>query len=231
LEYKYPGTFDFKVAMHDYITFLFKGYPEKPSIKLIGDRYRLTGLQRMILYRGVSIYSKSDRRSLRKVHTSKNRVLHIDGYNVLFTIMNYLSGKTLFIGNDGFLRDSGNSYNKIESIEHFYKAIDLMKEFLNKSNALEVIIYLDIPVSDSKLHALEIEKRIKELHIPHSVRLVKSADKELLKVTDGLVATSDSEIIDKALCFLYDLSHEILKEKYTIDVLQINTLMDPNQMP
>ena len=43
-----------KDAARDYRFLLNRSYPQKASIKLVGDRYQLSGQERSVLYRGVS---------------------------------------------------------------------------------------------------------------------------------------------------------------------------------
>ncbi len=47
-------TEKFKDAVRDYRFLLDRSYPQKASIKLVGDRNQLTGQERSLLYRGVS---------------------------------------------------------------------------------------------------------------------------------------------------------------------------------
>ena len=47
-------TENFKNAIIDYSYLLEKDYPHKAILKIIGDRYLLTGLQRSILFRGIT---------------------------------------------------------------------------------------------------------------------------------------------------------------------------------
>jgi hypothetical protein len=90
---------DFGSACRDYQYLLDRGYPETGSVKLVGDRYRLAKNDRNILYRGVSSNQTSQIRREKLVHgISGDVVLLIDGHNVLFTIVNYLTGHPVFLG-------------------------------------------------------------------------------------------------------------------------------------
>ena len=44
----------FMNACKDYAYLINRNYPERGTLKLVGDRYRLTRDQRTILYRGIS---------------------------------------------------------------------------------------------------------------------------------------------------------------------------------
>jgi hypothetical protein len=43
-------------ACHDYYYLLNRHFPERGVLKLVGDRYRLDGDQRTVLYRGYCYY-------------------------------------------------------------------------------------------------------------------------------------------------------------------------------
>ena len=139
-------TDSFKQAVKDYSFLMDKDYPEKSTLKLVGDRYRLTGLQRTVLFRGITSTGKTRSRQSKITHDPKGKKLYVDGYNVLFTIMNYLMGKTVFICNDGFMRDSGGTYGGIEDETLFYKAVELFFDFIKgREIAVNVIVGVVVP--------------------------------------------------------------------------------------
>jgi hypothetical protein len=195
-------TDSFKQAANDYLFLLNKNYPEKQTLKLVGDRYRLSGVQRTALYRGITSDEKARSRKAKLTDDLQDKKLYIDGYNILFTFMNYLLGKTLFIGNDGILRDAGETYGKIENEKLLHKAMDMLLDILAEKSGeyLALVIYLDTPVANSDTHLLELKKKMHRRSIEGNVLLVKSADAELKKLTHGVIATSDSEIIDAVPC-------------------------------
>ena len=214
-------TESFKCALQDYFFLLNKGYPETPTLKLVGDRYRLTGLQRNVLYRGITSKEKSLSRKSKLTGDLKGKQLYVDGYNVLFSIMNYLLGKTVFIGNDGILRDAGGAYGKIENETFFYKAIDIVFNFIKESGIQSLIIYLDSPVTNSGVHKKDLENKMSAAGIEGKVFPVKLADSELKERRDGMIATSDSGIIDVTDCKVFDLARQCLEKSYKIKVLDL----------
>lgn len=214
-------TDSFSQAARDYSFLLDNGYPERPTLKLVGDRYRLTGPQRTVLFRGMTSTVKARSRRSKITHDLKGQKLYVDGYNVLFTIMNYLMGKTVFISIDGFMRDSGGTYGGIEDETFFYKAVDLLFDFIKASEAESVIIYLDGPVSGSASHKNELELRMRLAEIEGEVVLAKPADAQLKGQNDGIIATSDSGIIDAVDCRIFDLARNCLEANYEIDILDL----------
>ncbi|UCH93564.1 MAG: DUF434 domain-containing protein [Candidatus Aminicenantes bacterium] len=220
-------TAAFKGALTDYYYLLNKNYPEKETLKLVGDRFRLTGVQRTLLFRGITSKENALKRisKLIPLENSKGKILYIDGYNVLFTMMNYLLGKTIFIGNDGILRDPGAAYGKIENQKTFYQSADLLVNFIPKGDLEEVTIYLDSPVSNSSSHINALEKKIRQKKIRAETHLVQSVDRRLKQINNGVIATSDSEIIDQTPVKILDLARKILETTYRISILDLGTLI------
>jgi hypothetical protein len=218
----------FKDALTDYYYLLNKNYPEKETLKLVGDRFRLTGPQRTVLFRGVTSKKNASIRKSKRIPIEdlKEKKLYIDGYNVLFTIMNYLLGKMVFIGNDGILRDSGGAYGKIEKEEIFYKAVNTHMEFLQQQNIENVTIYMDQPVSNSRSHVMQIEKKMQEEKITGEARLLQSVDNRLKQIKGGVIATSDSQIIDHTPGKIIDLARSALETTYGITILDIGSLIE-----
>ena len=99
---------EFKYAIRDYLYLLEKNYPQKGIIKLIGDRYALSGTERTMLYRGIATRENclARKQKLALVKELKKASLYIDGYNVMITIGSYLNGNTVYISNDHILRDA-----------------------------------------------------------------------------------------------------------------------------
>ncbi|MCP5104523.1 MAG: DUF434 domain-containing protein, partial [bacterium] len=211
-------TGSFKDALRDYLSLIDREYPETPALKLVGDRYRLTGLQRTVLYRGIRPTEKALVREKKIDGDLKGKTLYMDGYNVIFTVMNYLLGKTVFIGNDGILRDAGETYGKIENERLFYRAVDSLFNLIREGEADPVIMYLDSPVSDSGSHRAILERRMWLSGIDGQVILAKSADTLLKEKSGGIIATSDSEIIDAVDCPIIDLARRYLETRNKTDI-------------
>ena len=100
-------TDDLLTAAREYLWMLTRGYPQKGSLKLVGDKFMLSRDMRQILYRGICSEERAAERIGKIGSIRKGDLVLVDTYNVLFTINNYLLGKPLFISNDGMLRDAG----------------------------------------------------------------------------------------------------------------------------
>ncbi len=212
-------------AVNDYFFLLNREYPEKAALKLVGDRHRLSGNQRNCLYRGITSEVKAHQRKSKLIQDIKNQVIHIDGYNILFTIMNYLLGKTLFIANDGLLRDSGESYGQIENNKIFSRALELTLGYLSDNRPGHLTIYLDTTVKNFKTHSKLLEKSLIDHRISGKILSLRHADSGLKKIKDGIIVSSDSEIIDAVSLRLADVARQTLEMIFNIQVLDLEKLI------
>lgn len=215
---------DFIKACHDYFYLIDRHYPEKGILKLVGDRYHLTGDQRTVLYRGISSSSRANARKKLLTVDISSRTILVDGYNVLFTLINYRFGKIIFISNDNILRDAGSLHGKLRDYSLLYSCIDMLIMYLSEKRPAKAEIYLDSPVSHSQMHAAIIRERMKENNIEGECIVLKSADWALRHGSDCILATSDTGIIEKALLPVADVPRSILQDLYKADFLKIEEL-------
>ncbi len=216
---------NFRKAATDYFYLLDRKYPQKGTLKLVGDRYKLSGDQRTILYRGISSKSRADIRRKRLTRSSENKTLIIDGYNVLFTILNYRLGKPLFISNDGILRDAGSLHGKLRNEDIFCECVSLLFEFLIPCKPEHLEIFLDSPVSHSAVHKFIIDKEMSACSVSGNCNVVKSPDFEIKQYTEGLVCTSDTAIINKTGNLILDLPRLVLEKNFNCQFLKIEDII------
>jgi hypothetical protein len=215
----------FKQAIEDYIFLKTRNYPEKPALKLVADHYRLSRQQRAMLYRGIFAGQTCQQRKARKIHDITGQILILDGYNVLFALMNYLLGKVVFIANDGFLRDCGDRYGGIEDEVLFFKAAGLLLTHLRGTGVRQLRLYLDRNVSGSADHKAYLEEKIIFMNIIVEVLVVDSADDSLIPIANtgaGVLGTSDSQVIDATVWRVYDVAAEILVKKMSAQLIRLD---------
>ncbi|MBL7112317.1 MAG: DUF434 domain-containing protein [Bacteroidales bacterium] len=214
-------TPEFKQAVQDYSQLLEKRYPRKQILKLIGDRYLLDKAQRTMLSRGVFLYRDVENRQSKKVATIAGQILHVDTCNVLFSIANYLLGRLVFISNDGFIRDAGEVYDKLQTHEKFYQSMNLVMEYLVREGVSAAHFYIDEPVTDS----VKLEDQLRQLiglsKLDGVTILCRKPDNELMKVTKGVICTSDSVIMDETRCTLADIPYGVLNENFDLDIIDL----------
>ncbi len=200
-------------AACDFRYLLNRGYPRKGALELVGNRYQLTLDERHLLHRGVFSEEDSQRRRTKKIsfHRLRNRDLAIDGHNVLMTLEAGLSGRSLICGDDGFIRDisgvSGN-YRKSNVTE---EALQLLFHALKRIRPRHILFLLDAPISGSGSLASEIRKQMKQEAISGDAQAIKVPER-ILHEFPGVVATSDSAILDRAKMAV-DLAGDLLKQK------------------
>jgi len=215
----------FKNACKDYAYLINRNYPEPGTLKLVGDRYRLTRDQRTILYRGISSTEKSDLRKSKLVKEIENKTLAIDGYNVLFSLLNYRLGRFTFISTDGVLRDAGSLHGRLKDEEMFMDCITILAKYLTDMRPSQVDVFLDAPVSHSERHAQVISDLFQKFNLAINCRVIHSADYGLKHLPFDVLATSDSVIIDNAKAGVIDLPRIILEKQYNAVPVKIADLL------
>lgn len=205
-------------AVADYRWLLDRGYPDHGSIKLVGDRHRLSGTERGVLYRGVFGRSDSDRRRARLVRPIEGGSLVVDGHNVLFTVRNYLAGRPVVTATDGFVRDIGGTRSRLPHDGRFDRLATLVCAALRSMPWREITVLLDEPLPWSREHAALIEETWRLQCAEHggdpsalSARTEASVDATVARTVGGAVATSDTAIIDRCPAGVFDLGGHILR--------------------
>ena len=217
-------TPEFSQAVRDYSLLLEKQYPRKQVLKLVGDRYMLDKPQRTMLNRGIFLSRDVESRRSKRAASIRGRALHIDTFNVLFSIANYLLGRLVFISNDGFVRDAGETYDKMQTHEKFYEAAGLVIQYLEKADLSDTHFYIDKPVTKSARVKEQLDNLLGHSDMNGKTVLCDKPDNELIKLTEGVICTSDSEIMDQTQCQLSDIPYEVLREKFDLDIADLGSI-------
>lgn len=214
----------FVKAAADYRFLLNRSYPQKATIKLVGDRYQLSGQERSLLYRGVSDRTSAGLRRSKIVQDAGHDPLFIDGYNILFTIGNYLAGRPVYVSDDGIVRDTGELRGRFGNKKIFERTLELVGEFMMAHQANEFHFFLDEPVSNSGRLASRLTSFMAVHNLRGTARTVRSPDHELITIEKGLVCSSDSVIMMRALTGIYDIPGHILAERFHAGLADISDL-------
>jgi hypothetical protein len=210
---------DIQKPAGDFRYLLNRGYPRKAALELVGNRYGLTFDERHLLHRGV--FSSSDSKSRRKkiipVTDIKNKDLAIDGHNVLITIEAGLSGRSLVLADDGFVRDISGLSGSFKKSETTGEAIQLIINVLKKWKPHKTLFLFDAPISMSGNLAQEVRSDLRRKDLPGDAIAVKVPEKILIGFP-GVIATSDTAIIDQSRKIL-DLAGYIIREKIRLKSL------------
>ncbi len=218
-------TSEFTRAAKDYYLLLQRSYPERGVLPLIGDRYSLNGIQRTILYRGIFPRKEAAARKKRRIRSITGGSLLIDYLNVLFTVSNYLYGRTLFLANDGFLRDTGENHDMIPNPEILRKAAEFILLFVNELKPARAVFIIDEPVFQRLDPLSPIPEIITSSNSNNEVLLVPVADRELMERNRGILATSDSVIIDKSDLPVFDLPFHLLKNRFHPRFIKVSRIL------
>jgi len=218
-------TDEFQCALRDYAYLINQSYLKKDILKLVGDRYQLTRMQRLLLNRGIFRQTDIDVRNRKRVSVISEAKIYVDALNVLFTIGNYLLGRQVFVSNDGFLRDGGEITGKLHQDESFIRAADLLMIYLSNYREKEYIFLIDEPVQGSIEVQSMLNSKIIEHHLKGTAYTVTDPDIELIKMSEGLIATSDSEVIEQSDTRVIDLAYEVLTHNFQPDFINLANLL------
>ena len=189
----------FTQAVDDLCWLLTRGYAENSALQLVGNRYRLNKRQRQALLRVSCDENDLTIRKSTELTTKdlKDRVVEIDGFNLLILLESALSGAYIFKARDGLYRDISSVHGSYKRVIKTEEAIILTGQLLQKLEVQSVKWYLDQPVSNSG----RLKTRILELAVEHkfdwSVELVFDPDKVLAK-SKNVVVSSDGWILNQA---------------------------------
>ena len=204
---------DLRLAIADYAMLLTKGYAQKSSLKLVGDKFSLTQRQRLALMRSACSDDQVASRTRRciAVDALAGQRIAIDGYNVLITIEAAMSGGVIFKGRDGCYRDLASIHGTYRKVNETIPAVEMIGRFLKETGAADALWLLDKPVSNSGRLKTLIGQLAGKNDWPWEIELTFSPDAELAK-TDLLVATSDSIVLNACKKWL-NLAAEIISRK------------------
>jgi hypothetical protein len=179
---------------------LDRGYGMRSSLALVGDRHNLTQRQRIALARSICSATERTERVAREIPLADiaGRELWIDGYNLLITAESALGGGVILHGRDGCFRDLASLHGTYRHVEETTPALTLLGETIQARHPTNVHWILDRPVSNSGRLKERILTIAGEHQWPWHVELEFSPDAVLVRV-DGIVATSDSAILDRCV--------------------------------
>ncbi len=187
----------------DFFFLQSRGYPRDPSLNLVGNRYRLTKEERNILKRGVFSQAEATKRLGKKFKgdISNLELLVVDGHNVQITLESLIINRPIIKGNDGALRDIGEISKNFKPTEVSLYAIDMFFNFLSSCKPKKLIVYFDAPMSRSGELASIYRKRIGSLKIDGNALAVPVPESQF-PYDEAVVASSDSEVIDKSKAWI-----------------------------
>jgi hypothetical protein len=202
-----------QTALQDYSLLLTKGYAEKSSLKLVGDKFSLTERQRLAIMRSACSDHQLVARKQHQVQLDNlsGQQLAIDGYNLLITIEAAMSRGLIFKGRDGCFRDLASIHGTYRKVTETIPALQLIGKFLQTHNIPHALWLLDSPVSNSGRLKTLMEQLADENNWGWEIQLETNPDAVLIK-TGLTVVSSDSVILDGCIKWL-NLAKDLVETK------------------
>ncbi len=190
---------EIREAAKDFFYLLNRGYNRESSLNLISSRYRLSKIERLILYRGVYSreVSKARIKKMEDIRKVKRKELIVDSFNVLSTIQSSILGDTLLLCTDGVIRDLSAYVRKVRVGNHLYVSLVILLGTLLAVNPPNIFFIFDSQVSKSAEIASITRKLCQNFGLMCKTVLARRADKTTIMLSrDSTVSSSDSVILD-----------------------------------
>ncbi|SHL87443.1 hypothetical protein SAMN05444360_105141 [Chryseobacterium carnipullorum] len=211
-----------KMGVQDMMYLLSRDYAEKASSELVGNRYKLKTRQIQAL-RGASASEQqivNRKYKQLKVSDLKDKILYLDGFNILILMESLLSGAYIFEGADGCFRDLSGVHGTYKRVSQTQKAIELVGSFFQKAELQKLVWIFDKPVSNSG--------RIKEIVLDFAQEnnfnwegvLEFNPDKWIAENAE-IAVSSDAWILDHCQQWFNLIAHLITEEKLEVNLIKM----------
>ncbi|WP_146944502.1 DUF434 domain-containing protein [Chryseobacterium hagamense] len=211
-----------KSAVQDMHYLLSRNYPERPASELVGNHYRLKTRQIQAVRGAAASQSQIAGRASKEFQYQdlKDKVIHLDGFNVLILLESLLSGAYIFEGTDGCFRDLSGVHGTYKRVMQTQTSIELVAEFFRKSGAKELVWIFDKPVSNSgRIKQMVLDYAV-EHHLDWNGILEFNPDKFLAEHADVAVS-SDAWILDHCKNWFNLIGYLIVEEKLPVNLIKM----------
>jgi hypothetical protein len=189
-----------RAAVADFSWLLGRGYPERSALALVGNRFSLTGRQRLAVQRAACTDEARLARAARRTELAalRGRALWIDGFNVLITVEAALAGGVLLRCRDGCLRDMASIHGSYRTVAETALAGDALATAISELRLARCRILLDRSVSNSGRARAALLDAARSRGLDWSVELTDDVDRELRAAPDGVViASADAGVLGR----------------------------------
>lgn len=187
-----------KEAVTDVSYLLSRGFSEKSSVQLAGNRYKLNARQQKVVQGMSAATSQVTQRKSTQVTIDqlKDQTVIIDGFNIIIILESFLSGAYVFKGIDDCYRDISSVHGTYKRVQQTQEVLITVGDFLQEAQVKNVIWVFDQPVSNSgRMKTMLGELSRKRNYAWHSI-LEYNPDKVLAESTH-IVASSDAWVLDR----------------------------------
>ncbi len=195
-----------KNAVQDYRYLLNRGYPRSASLNIVSARYILSREERMLLYRCVHPDREAElvRSKLVEPPEIEGQTLIVDGYNVVLTIRAWVRGDTVYLCDDGVVRDLSGVHGKVHYDKTFQKALEEMLYSASLLNPGRVEVFYDKQVSRSGELAAATRRLLSNLGLDGVAATSDRNDARIIRAS-GVVSSSDIVILTQ-VSKIFDLA-------------------------
>ncbi|MDF1557618.1 MAG: DUF434 domain-containing protein [ANME-2 cluster archaeon] len=185
------------MAVCDIRYLLEKGYPRAGAITYVSNHYRLDINTRHVFGRVIYTEEMAHARKKRTIECNElaGKEIWVDGYNVLIGVESALKGESVYLCDDGFLRDTRGVFRNYRCSDVTIRALEYIFGQLAHCAPGMVKFLFDSQISKSGELAKWVDDRMEKAGLKGSARTSKHVDFEL-KHCGNIVATSDGTIID-----------------------------------
>ncbi len=215
------------LAIKDYSDLLRKGYPDRRTLDLVADRYHLDRAGRAVLFRGVFREEQNRMRNGKAMQgdPAGNAHVMVDALNQLYSIASYLSGQLVFIASDGFLRDASGFHGEPLQPGILERSVHALCSIFQGPRELTAEFLLDARADALNTVRDAMVKAVRPLAGRVKVIESDSVDAALSNAKDCILATSDSTIIDRTDCPVFDLARQVLQDGYLAKIPAVAQLL------
>ena len=198
-------------GVHDLSWLLTRSYAAPSAIEIVGNRYSLEARQRLAVARCAAADQAVTWRKSHQMSSAQlaGEQLWIDGYNVLTSIEAALSGGVILGARDGTFRDMASMHGNYRKVEETLLAVHILGEQLAAWGVTSCHWLLDQPVSNSGRLKTLLREVAEQRGWNWNIELVPNPD-AVLAASSSIIATSDSQILDRAERWL-NLVREIVE--------------------
>ncbi|WPO83462.1 DUF434 domain-containing protein [Chryseobacterium sp. JJR-5R] len=211
-----------KMAVQDMHYLLSRGYAERASSELTGNRYRLKARQiqavRAASASEIQIRNRADKAL--QISALQDATVHLDGFNIIILLESLLSGAYIFRGADGCLRDLSGVHGTYRKVNQTLKSIELVAAFFQKSGARKLIWIFDKPVSNSgRIRQMVLDFSF-ENHLNWETELEFNPDRFLAEHAE-IAVSSDGWILDHCRNWFNLAGYLMEEEKLPVNLVKM----------
>jgi len=200
-------------ASKDLRYLLSRGYRREGAVRFVGDKYGLRQIERLVLYRCVYDTDAAGRHKtkLARVGDIVGRSLSVDGYNVLITTENLLSGVLVIMSDDGLLRDVASVSGRYRISAWTGEALKILLSVIKDAKPSRTLWFFDAPIPRSGELSSIVRQELRSSGLEGDAATVRAADRAAV-LTGELVASSDSAAVEKAAKVI-DLPRQVAADR------------------